>query len=659
METNNLVSQKEELLKQAREAMDTGFPAAAVRCFEEFRATGGVLSSAEHVSAAKAYAAAGQGALALRHLVRVVDMKEATYTTWLGASRTLASLPDSAFEFLPRRLSIVVLSTWNTREYEHFLRLAAARCGIAASVVETPYDQYFNFPLNPASPLYEFEPDVVVLSPDYRATGVTVSLESPGQALDEHIQRWQLVWDAVRRHSGAIIIQLGFAIPAFDEFGHLGGGIAGTKARLLRDLNLALASEARMRDIGFVDTDAIAAQFGKAAWFDDRNWYWAKIALSSRALPALARHSAAVLSARAGLSRRCLVLDLDNTLWGGVIGEDGLAGIRLGSGPDGEAYQEFQRQIKALSDRGVILAVCSKNDAKIAREPFLQHPEMILRLEDFAVFEATWEPKSEAIQRVAQLLGLGLSSLTFVDDNPYEREQVRTALPDVDVVDLPDDPAGYAAALAAYPYLELASFTPEDRDRSRQYQARSAARQLKEEVASLAEYQSQLNMVATLSPVEPINLDRAVQLINKTNQFNLTTRRRNREEVVQLLAQDNVEIFLARLRDCFADHGIVVVAIGIQDETSLEIDTLLMSCRVIGRELERVVINEMIERARRRGCTEVRGWYLPTERNALVANLYSRAGFELVDSQADGATLWQRAVDRTNDQIDFIKVERS
>jgi FkbH-like protein len=284
---------------------------------------------------------------------------------------------------------------------------------------------------------------------------------------------------------------------------------------------------------------------------------------------------------------------------------------------------------------------------------------MLLRLEDFAVFEATWEAKSIGIQRVAQLLDLGLSSLTFVDDNPYEREQVRSALPDVDVLELPGDPAGYAAALGAYPYLELPSFTAEDRDRGQQYRGRSAARALKEEATSLAEYQSQLNMVATLIPVDQIHLDRAVQLINKTNQFNLTTRRRNREEVTQLLARDNVEIFLARLRDCFADHGIVVVAIGIQDGTSLEIDTLLMSCRVIGRDLERVVINEMIERARRRGCEEVRGWYLPTERNTLVADLYSRAGFELMDSQANGATLWRRPVDRTNNHIDFITVERS
>ncbi len=648
-----------DLLDQARQAMKAGSPEEAAHCYEAAQNAGAALSAAEHVNAAKAYAAVGREVLALRHLVQIVDGADGHYASWLAASRSLGRLSDTTFESLPRRLRILVLSTWNTSEFVQFLRLAAARCGIGASIVETPYGQYFNVPLDPSSKLEELAPDVVVLCPDYRATGVAVATETPEQALTEHVQHWQLVWDAIRRQSGATIIQLGFAIPAFDEFGHLGAGIAGSRARLLRDLNLALASEARKRDIGFVDTDAIAAQFGKAGWFDDRNWYWAKIALSSRALPTLARHCAAVLAARAGLSRRCLVLDLDNTLWGGVIGDDGLTGIRIGSGPDGEAYQEFQRRIKALAERGVILAVCSKNDPAIAREPFLQHPEMVLRLDDFAIFEASWESKSAGIQRVAQFLDLGLSSLTFVDDNPYEREQVRAALPDIDVLDLPDDPAGYAAALAAYPYLELPSFTAEDRDRGRQYHARSAARQLRDEATSLADYQSRLNMVATISPVDQIHLDRVVQLINKTNQFNLTTRRRNREEVIQLIARDDVEVFLARLRDSFADHGVVVVAIGIQVETSLEIDTLLMSCRVIGRGLEDVIINELAERARHRGCTEVRGWYLPTERNALVADLYARSGFELMDSEATGAALWRRPVATVEGQTTFITVEKS
>jgi FkbH-like protein len=646
-----------QAIEQARAAMKTGTPEVAVQLYEAYVQAGGQLTGLERVSAASAHAAAGDAAGALKHLCRIVDAQE-PYPTWLAAARALDRLPGSAFEALPKSVHCVVLGTWNTSEFVKFFRLAAARCGISVSVKEPPFGQYFNFALDPGSALYTEEPDVIILCPDYRATGFTPFNESHGQALDNELGRWQLVWDSIRRHSGATIIQQGFAIPGFDEFGHLGAGLAGSRGRLLRELNLALASAARAADVGFVDTDAIAAQFGKAGWFDDRNWHWAKIALSSRALPTLARHTAAVLAARFGLSRRCLVLDLDNTLWGGVIGDDGLGGIRLGHGPDGEAFQDFQRAIKSLALRGVVLAVCSKNDPQTAREPFLQHPEMILKLEDFAAFEASWAPKSTSIAQIARVLDLGLSSLAFVDDNAYEREQVRAALPGIDVIDLPEDPAGYAAALAAYPYFELPSFTAEDRNRGQQYRARTAALQLQEEATSLEEYQARLNMVATVGPVDEINLDRVVQLINKTNQFNLTTRRRNREEVLHLLTRADVDMFQIRLRDCFADHGLIAVAIGIQDQESMEIDTLLMSCRVIGRELERVIVNEIADRAKARGCTEVLGVYVPTDRNALVAELYPRLGFE--SGESDGQpSFWRRPTEYADDSPCLIEVERA
>ncbi|MFO7905271.1 MAG: HAD-IIIC family phosphatase [Pirellulaceae bacterium] len=651
------MAERSTTIEQTRAAMRAGQPEVAVQLFETYISAGGQLQGPERVNAAGAYAMAGDAAGALKHLCGIVDAQE-PYPTWLAAARALERLPESAFATLPKRVRSVVLGTWNTSEFVRFFRLAAARCGVSVSVKEPPFGQYFNFALDPASALYKEEPDVVILCPDYRATGFAAFSQSHDQALDEELQRWQLVWDSIRRHSNATIIQQGFAIPGFDEFGHLGAGLAGSPGRLLRELNLALAGAARAADIGFVDTDAIAAQFGKAAWFDDRNWHWAKIALSSRALPALARHTAAVLAARFGLSRRCLVLDLDNTLWGGVIGDDGLGGIRLGNGPDGEAYQDFQRAIKSLASRGVVLAACSKNDPQIAREPFLQHPEMILKLEDFAAFEASWAPKSSGIERIARILDLGLSSLTFADDNAYEREQVRAALPAVDLIALPDDPAGFSAALAAYPYFELPSFTAEDRNRGQQYRARTAARQLQEEATTLEEYQARLNMVATIGPVDGINLDRVVQLINKTNQFNLTTRRRNSEEVVQLLSRADVDIFQVRLRDCFADHGIVAVAIAVQHDSSMDIDTLLMSCRVIGRELERVILNEISARAKGRGCNEILGTYIPTDRNALVADLYSRLGFESVESRGQ-SILWRRPTEYVDDYRPFIAVECS
>jgi FkbH-like protein len=651
------MSELSQAIEQARAAMRAGAPDAAVQLYETYSRAGGRLTGPERVNAASAYAMAGDTSGALMHLCRIVDAQE-PYSTWLAAARALERLPESTFEALPKRVRSVVLGTWNTSEFVRFFRLAAARCGISVSVEEPPFGQYFNFALDPASALYTQEPDVIILCPDYRATGFMPFSESHEQALNDELQRWQLVWDSIRRHSGATIIQQGFAIPGFDQFGHLGAGLAGSRGRLLRELNLALASAARAADIGFVDTDAIAAQFGKAAWFDDRNWHWAKIALSSRALPALARHTAAVLAARFGLSRRCLVLDLDNTLWGGVIGDDGLGGIRLGHGPDGEAFQDFQRMIKSLALRGVVLAVCSKNDPQIAREPFLQHPEMILKLEDFAAFEASWAQKSSGIERIARALDLGLSSLTFVDDNAYEREQVRAALPEIDVIELPDDPVGFSAALAAYPYLELPSFTAEDRNRGYQYRARTAARQLQEEATTLDEYQARLNMVATVGPVDEINLDRVVQLINKTNQFNLTTRRRNRQEVVSLLMRADVDMFQVRLRDCFADHGIVAVAIGFHRDSSMEIDTLLMSCRVIGRDLERLILNEISARAKECGCTEILGTYIPTDRNALVADLYPRMGFEPVESDGQSG-FWRRPIGYVDDHRSLIEVERS
>lgn len=651
------MAEQSKRIEQARAAIRAGKPEVAVQLFEDYVGAGGQLAGSDRVHAASAYSMAGDAPGALKHLCGVVDAQE-PYPTWLAAARALERLPESAFEALPKRVRSVVLGTWNTSEFVRFFRLAAARCGVSVSVKEPPFGQYFNFALDPASALYDEDPDVIVLCPDYRATGFPPFSESHDKALEEELQRWQLVWDSIRRHSGATIIQQGFAIPGFDEFGHLGAGLAGNRGRLLRELNLALAGAARAADIGFVDTDALAAQFGKSAWFDDRNWHWAKIALSSRALPALARHTAAVLAARFGLSQRCLVLDLDNTLWGGVIGDDGLGGIRLGNGPDGEAFQDFQRAIKSLALRGVVLAACSKNDPQIAREPFLQHPEMILKLEDFAAFEASWDPKSSGIERIARVLDLGLSSLTFADDNAYEREQVRAALPEVDLIPLPEDPAGFSAALAAYPYFELPSFTAEDRNRGRQYRARTAAHQLQEEATTLEEYQARLNMVATLGPVDEINLDRVVQLINKTNQFNLTTRRRNREEVINLLARADVDMLQVRLRDCFADHGIVAVTIGIHRDSSMEIDTLLMSCRVIGRELERVIVNEIAARAKALGCSQILGTYVPTDRNALVADLFPRLGFEELESGRKSG-LWRRPTEYVDDHSPLIEVERS
>ena len=409
-------------------------------------------------------------------------------------------------------------------------------------------------------------------------------------------------------------------------------------------LDAGLAARAAAADVGFVDVARLAARAGEAAWFDPRGWYMAKIPYGPAALPELARHTAAVIAARLGLSRRALVLDLDNTLWGGVIGDDGVGGIVLGQGAEGEAYLDFQAALKELTGRGIVLAVASKNDPEVARRPFLEHPEMLLKLDDIAAFAANWGPKSESIALIAAELGLGLSSLAFLDDNPYERAEVRRALPEVDVPVLPEEPAGFRAALEAYPYLEPAGFTDADRARAEQYRARARAEAVRVTSGSLEEYQASLNMVARIGPVDAVNVARVVQLINKTNQFNLTTRRRNQAELEAFLAAPGAEAFWVRLSDKFADHGLIARgAGGAGRAAALEIDTLLMSCRVLGRGVEALVLAELAARAAAEGCERLEGAYVPSGRNGMVADLYARLGMAETGRDADGSSRWAAA----------------
>jgi FkbH-like protein len=363
----------------------------------------------------------------------------------------------------------------------------------------------------------------------------------------------------------------------------------------------------------------------------------AKMPYAPDALPMLARHTVAALIARLGLSRRCVVLDLDNTLWGGVIGDDGLEGISLGGGTAGEAYQDFQVALKELTGRGIVLAVASKNDHEVALRPFREHPEMVLREGDIAAFVANWGPKSDSIRAIADQLSLGLDSFVFLDDNPYERAEVRRALPQVDVPVLPEDPTGYRQALAAYPYFEPAAFTAADRDRAEQYRARAQAEALKTSADSLEDYQASLNMVAQFGAIDGVNMPRVVQLINKTNQFNLTTIRRNQAELEAFLARPGARGFWVRLADKFADHGLIAVVLAEATDEGLVIDTLLMSCRVLGRGVEALMMAELGRIAAQAGCHAVIGRYVPSGRNGMVADLYPRLGFAAVGAETGGA----------------------
>jgi FkbH-like protein len=399
--------------------------------------------------------------------------------------------------------------------------------------------------------------------------------------------------------------------------------------------NGATASNAAIRDLVregggdlLFDVSALANSVGLIDWHDPVQWNLAKLPFAVDMIPLYAEHLARLIAAVRGKSRKCLVLDLDNTCWGGVIGDDGLAGIVLGQGGAiGEAFLEVQRTALALRDRGVILAVCSKNDDAVARTPFRDHPEMLLREEHVAAFFANWTDKATNLEAIAGELNIGLDALVFLDDNPAERAQVRQVLPQVAVPELPEDPSLYARTLLAGGYFEAIAFSDDDRQRAAQYQANQARESIRKSSRDLGSYLESLAMVATMRPFDDIGRARVTQLINKSNQFNLTTRRYT-EAQVQALETDPTAVTLqVRLQDCFGDNGIVSVIIAHQKGDTLDIDTWLMSCRVLGRELEYAVLNQLAEQARRRGAARITGRFIASGRNEMVREHYAKLGF--------------------------------
>jgi FkbH-like protein len=360
-----------------------------------------------------------------------------------------------------------------------------------------------------------------------------------------------------------------------------------------------------------------------------------------RATPGYGDQVARLVAAGRGRSAKCLVLDLDNTLWGGVIGDDGLEGIVLGPGSgSGEAFADLQRYAKGLSERGVILAVCSKNDEKNALEPFKRHPEMVLKRSDFACFVANWKDKAANLRSIAKALNVCLDALVFVDDNPAERALIRRELPTVAVPELPEDPALYVQTIAAAGYFEGLRVTEEDRMRGQLYQANAQRHRLKESVTDMGSYLKSLRMVMTVQPFDSLGLARVTQLINKTNQFNLTAERLTEAEVAERMRDPKRVTLQVRLTDRFGDNGIIAILIARVCGRDAMIETWLMSCRVLGRRVEEACLNVLAERCEELGATRLIGIHRPTEKNGMVREMYPALGFEPLDETEGGTTRW-------------------
>jgi FkbH-like protein len=525
------------------------------------------------------------------------------------------------------------------------IRVGALRRGIWVDVYEGPYGMYRQEMQDSSSGLHAFRPDIILLSIDanhiFGAHGTSV--EDAVSALRE--------WWSIAIHSFKCTVVQQAVLPIFRPMlGNNEHRYSSSPQSFVTKLNARIRDLCDQEGLQILAIDSVAAMDGISEWHDESLWHRSKQEIHPRVSHVYGDQVARLIAANCGKSYKCLVLDLDNTLWGGVIGDDGLAGIEIGQGSAvGEAYLAFQQYALRLSQRGIILAVCSKNDEANAIEAFERHPEMLLRREHIACFIANWNDKATNLRQIAEQLNIGVDSLVFADDSPFERNLVRQELPQVAVPELPDDPASYAACIAAAGYFEGLNITTEDEERTKLYRANVEREQLRESVTDMASYLVSLRMELRYGLFGQVDLPRIVQLINKTNQFNLTTRRYALPEVQALLNVGTVLPLQFRLLDRFGDNGIIGLVIGkLNHDRDLDLDTWLMSCRVLGRQVEAAMLNAVVDRARRLGAVALLGTYRPTAKNAMVKDHYSRLGFEQTGN-VDGETTWRMPLENFNE----------
>ena len=530
---------------------------------------------------------------------------------------------------------------------------SAARRGIALEVVQPSYDQVAQEALTPDSRVNSSKADAVLFALDYRALPLKLSLGDPDASavtVQGAFGYLQALRDGIKANSNAVCIFQTFAAPVESLFGSLDRALPGTLRSLIDGINRELTAYVLGSGDVLLDVAGLAETVGLANWHDTQLWNMGKFSFSDELIPLYADHVGRKVAAIRGKSGKVLVLDLDNTVWGGVIGDDGLEGIKIAQGDaTGEAHLAVQRLALDLRQRGIVLAVSSKNTDEVARTPFEQHPEMLLKLNHIAVFQANWNDKATNIRAIAEELSLGLDSIVFLDDNPVERGLVRKLLPQVAVPELPDDPAYYARTLTAGGYFEAVAFATEDLKRAGFYQDNAKRASLQKLVGGVDAYLASLDMTITFQPFDPTGRARIVQLINKSNQYNLTTRRYTDPEVTE--AENAPEVFTmqVRLMDIFGDNGMISVVICRPGGDRIwDIDTWLMSCRVLGRRVEHMVLREILEHARTTGIQKLTGTYRPSDRNKLVVDHYAKLGFAKVREEDSGLTQWELVVDGAN-----------
>lgn len=541
--------------------------------------------------------------------------------------------------------NIAILGGSTTSDIKLVLELFLLNYGIKPTFYESEYNQFYEDAVFGSAALDRFAPDIIFIHTSNRNIvhypAVQDSAEEVDEKLNREYERFLSVWTALKKKFNCPVIQNNFEYPVYRLLGNMDVSDIHGRVNFITRLNMKFADYARENSDFFIhDIHYLSARYGLDQWADAFYWHMYKYALAVPAIPVLAYSVANIIKSLYGKNKKAFALDLDNTLWGGVVGDDGVENLSLGQETSmGQAYTEFQQYLKAHKDLGVLLNVVSKNEEENAIAG-LRHPDSALSPEDFIVIQANWEPKSRNLVQMAEELNLLPESFVFVDDNPAEREIVRRQVPDAAVPEL-TQVEHYIKEIDHSGFFEATSLSGDDLKRNEMYKENLSRAKLQQTFESYEDYLRSLNMKAVIRPFESMYMSRIAQLTNKSNQYNLTTRRCTQEEIERFAEDPAYMTLYGKLEDCFGDNGVVTVVVGKTEGERLDITLWLMSCRVLRRDMEYAMMDTLVKKARSAGIKKIAGYYYPTAKNGMVKDFYALQGFTKISEDDSGNTVWE------------------
>ncbi len=557
---------------------------------------------------------------------------------------------------------IALLGGSTTSDVKLILELFLLNYGIKAEFYESEYNKYWEDAMFDNEKLMEFKPDIIYIHTTNKNILeyplITDKNSDVKAKLEREYERYSTMWNHLFETYNCTIIQNNFDYPTYRLLGNKDATDIRGKVNFLTRLNLKFGEYAEEHQNFFIcDLNYISASYGLDAWADEFYYYMYKYALSVSAIPTLAYQIANIIKAILGKNKKALVLDLDNTLWGGVVGDDGVENLVIGpETPESQVYTDFQQYIKLHKDMGILLNVDSKNDEKNALDG-LNHPDGILKPNDFIVIKANWEPKSSNLEEISKELNIGIDSFVFVDDNPAEREIIRQNFPNVGIPDL-DSPYKYIKLIDHQGYFEGLNLSKEDYNKTEMYKENIERKKSMSSFKNYEDYLISLEMTSTIDEFTSNYMARIAQLTNKSNQFNLTTKRYTQAEIEDVAREQEYITLYGSLKDKFGDNGVVSVIIAHQKGEKLDIDLWIMSCRVLKRDMEYAMMDALQKEAKKRGVKEIYGYYYPTLKNGMVRDFYGLQGFEKIEEDEHRNTVWKFIVtDNYENKNKYIKVE--